>query len=164
MSDKGIPKDNLYYEIINANNSVLARGTLVPQNQEHVLENASWVGVQTFKSSCTSSGQTYRIVLRSPKADVDNCYSLMALQFTFDPAFGYGGTTDTLVASTNGGSTWSNWADADGIFALARLGRSGNAYGAISLVAILRGREEAKQKMEELDREGRQSYDSRQCV
>ncbi len=113
---KNQPKDKLYYEILDSNNAILAKGVFAEASQLTIWQ--TWIEVTLPTPVNLQAGNTYRIVLFSPQTDLDNAYLVYGHEFTYDAAIGYGGLQHQLVTSQNAGQAWGDWTDADTIFKL----------------------------------------------
>lgn len=117
VTKQGNPMDNLYYEILDASNTVLSSGVFASPSDVPVLF-WTWREITLPQSVLIQAGRLYRVMLYSPNSDIQNCYQLIGHEVTFDPAIGYGGFQQQLEYSPDAGRTWSDWTDADAIFRL----------------------------------------------
>lgn len=116
VSLKGSPKDRLYYEIIDSNNSVMAKGLFAESSQLTTWK--TWIEVSLDSPVMLKDGELYRIILFSPGTDLDNAYRVYGHEFGYNSSIGYGGLRHYLTISHNAGSKWAKWEDADTIFKL----------------------------------------------
>ncbi len=115
VSLKGEPKDKLYYEIIDSNNTIMAKGLFAEKSN---LTRRTWIEVTLNSSVTLEKGKIYRIILLSPGTDLDNAYNVYGHEFTYNASIGYGGLLHQLTISYDAGSTLSGWEYADAIFKL----------------------------------------------
>ncbi len=119
VSLKAEPKDKLYYEIRDSNNTVMAKGLFAEKSNLTIWQ--TWIEVTLDSPVILKKGELYRIVLLSPGTDLDNTYSVYGHEFSYNTSIGYGGLQHQLTISFDSGSTWSGWEDADTIFKLTTL-------------------------------------------
>ncbi len=115
VSLKGEPKDKLYYEIIDSNNTIMSKGLFAEKIN---LTGRTWIEVTLDSPVTLEKGKIYRIVLLSPGTDLDNAYNVYGHEFSYNTSIGYGGQQHQLTISYDAGSTWLPWEDADTIFKL----------------------------------------------
>lgn len=114
------PQDELYYQIRDANNNILADGLFAETGQLTVSQ--AWIEATLRTPVTLKAGQLYRIILLSPKADLANAYHIYGHEFCYSPLIGYGSLQHQLTSSLNGGAIWGENADADVIFKLTTTG------------------------------------------
>ncbi len=120
VSLKAEPKDKLYYEIRDSNNTVMAKGLFGEKSNLTIWQ--TWIEVTLDSPVTLKKGKLYRIVLLSPGTDLDNAYNVYGHEFSYNTSIGYGGLRHQLTISYDAGSTWSGWEDADTIFKLTTVG------------------------------------------
>ncbi len=118
----GQPKDNLYYEVRDSNNTVLANGLFAEASQ--LTAQRTWIEVTLPSAVSLQMGQVYRFVLLSNGTDLGNAYYLFGHEYTYDQDYvaGYGGLQHQLTLSLNNGENWADNQDADAIFRLTNAG------------------------------------------
>jgi hypothetical protein len=116
VSLKAEPKDRLYYEIRDSNNTVMAKGLFAEKSNLTIWQ--TWIEVTLDSPVTLKKGELYRIVLLSPGTDLDNAYNVYGHEFSYNTSIGYGGLQNQMTISYDSGSTWSGWEDADAIFKL----------------------------------------------
>ena len=117
VTKQGYPTDNLYYEVLDASNTILSSGVFASPNDVQVLL-WTWREIKLPQPVLMEAGHLYRIMLYSPNSNIQNCYQLIGHEVTFDPTIGYGGLQQQLQYSPDAGKTWSDWTDADALFKL----------------------------------------------
>ncbi len=117
---KGEPKDKLYYEIRDSNNTIMAKGLFAEKSNLTTWQ--TWIEVTLDSPVTLKKGEIYRIILLSPGTDLDNAYNVYGHEFCYNDSIGYGGLQDQLTISYDSGSTWLPWEDADTIFKLTTAG------------------------------------------
>lgn len=116
----GNPQDNLYYQIRDTENLVLAEGLFVDSTQ--LTTSQVWIEATLATPVTLKAGKLYRIVLLSPETDLDNAYYLFGHEFCYDPSMGYGSLQHQLTSTLTGGQAWGDNSDADAIFRLTTTG------------------------------------------
>lgn len=116
----GVPQDNLYYQVRDSNNSVLARGVFTEPGQLTVLQ--TWAEATLPTPITLKAGQLYRIFVLSSQTDLSNAYHLYGHEFSYNQTIGYGGLQHQLTSSINGGAAWGDNPDADAIFKITNTG------------------------------------------
>ncbi len=116
VSLKAMPRDKLYYEIRDSNNTIIAKGLFAEKSNLTIWQ--TWIEVTLASPVTLKRGQLYRIVLLSTGTDLDNAYEVYGHELCYNASIGYGGLQDQLTISYDAGSTWSGWEDADAIFKL----------------------------------------------
>jgi len=116
VSVKGEPSDELYYEIRDSSNDVLASGLFTEASQLSI--RMAWIEVTLPSPVTFHAGKLYRIVLLSPGTDLKNPYHVYGHEFSYGSSIGYGGLQHQLTSSHNAGSTWFENQDADAVFKL----------------------------------------------
>ena len=114
VSKQGDPKDKLYYQILDSENSTLANGVFALPDE--LTNDMSWAKVKLQKPVRFENEKSYIIALYSPMTDIQNTYQVYGHEFSIDPTIGYGGVRHHLIISTDGGKKWMAWFDADTIF------------------------------------------------
>ena len=114
VSLSGKPPDNLYYEVRDSANSVLAKGLV--GNATQIKQLRKFIEVTLDSPISLKKDQTYRFVLLSPGAQTKNLYQLYGHEFTYDTELSYGGLRQIMTITYDSGSTWIRWEDADAIF------------------------------------------------
>lgn len=110
------PDDNLYFQVTDEENNVLANGVFAEANQLTTWQ--TWVEVSLNSSILLEAGHIYRVCLYSPGAKLQTAYHLYGHEFCFQKTIGFGSLQHQLVTSHNGGKGWEENSDADAIFKL----------------------------------------------
>lgn len=110
------PDEPLYFQIFDNTNNVVSRGIFAQASD--LTKKKDWFEVGLPSSIELKKGETYRIVLSSPKTDSQHSYKVFGHEFTYDSRIGYGALDSQLIISDDGGNTWGRWEDADAIFRL----------------------------------------------
>ena len=113
---RGEPKDNLYYQVMDSSDNVLATGQFA--TAQELTTSKQWVEVTFEDPLLFVAGESYRMVFLSPRTDLDNPYHIFGHEFSYSKGIGYGGPGHHLTISYDGGVVWSQWDDADAIFRL----------------------------------------------
>jgi hypothetical protein len=121
VSLKAEPKDKLYYEIRDSNNTVMAKGLFAEKSNLTIWQ--TWIEATLHSPVTLKKGEIYKIALLSPRTDLDNAYNVYGDEFTYNASIGYGALQNHLSISYDAGSTWSAWEDADTIFKLTAASR-----------------------------------------
>jgi hypothetical protein len=114
------PQDKLYYQIIDANNNILADGLFAQPSQ--LTLSQTWIEATLPTPVTLKAGQLYRFVVLSPQTDLANAYHIYGHEFCYDPLIGFGSLQHQLTSSIDGGATWGDNPDADAIFKLTTAG------------------------------------------
>jgi hypothetical protein len=115
---RGQPTDNLYYEVIDSSNNLLAKGLFTEASQ--LTAQRTWIEATLPTPVALTAGQVYRFILLSPQTDLQDCYLLFGHEFPYDTDYviGYGGLQNQLTSSLDGGANWGDDPGADAIFEL----------------------------------------------
>ena len=115
----GTPQDNLYYQVRDSSNKILAQGTFAQKGQ--LTNSQTWIEATLANPVTLSKGQTYRIIVLSPQTDLANAYYFFGHEFSFNAELGYGSLQHQLTSSLDGGSTWGEHPDADAVFRITNV-------------------------------------------